>query len=137
MQAAAALCREHPADFTPRDLEEHADDLLDRFRNRALGDTVHRAGRDLYRKLARNDRLVGAILLGRKHGLPTHAISRVVAAAVHFRKGDERGLLFPDDLRFVEEEFVLGLAHILTRVSSLSPENPGDKSALDEILRFG
>ena len=137
MQAAAALCREHPEDFTLRDLEEHADDLLDRFRNRALGDTVHRAGRDLYRKLSRNDRLVGAILLGKKHGVPTHAISRVVAAAVHFRKGDERGLLFPDDLRFVEEDFPLGLMHILTRVSGLSPENPKDKSALDEILRFG
>jgi mannitol-1-phosphate 5-dehydrogenase len=137
MQAAAALRCEHPEDFAPRDLEEHVDDLLARFRNRALGDTVHRVGRDLYRKLSRGDRLIGAMLLARKHGLPTQAIAEVVAAAVRFRKGDEHGALFPDDRRFVEEELPKGLPHVLTRVCGLSLEDPVQKSVLDEILRLG
>lgn len=38
----------------------HIDDLLFRFNNKALGDTVERVGRDPRRKLAKGDRLLGA-----------------------------------------------------------------------------
>jgi len=58
-QSAAALCREYPADLTPEALAEHVDDLLARFANHALGDTVFRVGRDIGRKLSRADRIVG------------------------------------------------------------------------------
>lgn len=40
---------------------EHIDDLLYRFKNKALGDTIFRVGCDLTRKLSAEDRLAGAI----------------------------------------------------------------------------
>jgi mannitol-1-phosphate 5-dehydrogenase len=44
-------------------LHNHIGDLLLRFRNRALGDTLYRVGCDLPRKLGPDDRLTGAIKL--------------------------------------------------------------------------
>ena len=39
------------------DLEDHIDDLIYRFRNKALQDTIFRVGQDLTRKLSYDDRL--------------------------------------------------------------------------------
>ncbi len=69
-KAAAALLCEYPDDFTKQD-------LLIRFQNKALGDTVFRVGRDLPRKLGRNDRILGAAGLCIKHNLPYDEIIRV------------------------------------------------------------
>ena len=55
---AAALSKEYGISYV--ELEEHIADLLFRFSNQALGDTVVRVGRDPIRKLGRNDRLIGA-----------------------------------------------------------------------------
>ena len=57
-ESALALTRKyHPA---PGALLANIEDLLHRFGNRALGDTILRLGRDPIRKLAHADRLVGA-----------------------------------------------------------------------------
>jgi D-lyxose ketol-isomerase len=45
------------------------DDLFARYRNRALADPLERVARDPVRKLAGDDRLVGAARLGRRQGL--------------------------------------------------------------------
>ena len=60
-ESAAALVREYPRAYGEKDLADHIDDLIGRFKNRALGDTVHRVGRDLKRKLGRDDRIVGRL----------------------------------------------------------------------------
>ncbi len=60
----------------------YADDLMSRFRNRYLGDTCRRVGRDPERKLAPDDRLLGAIKLCLKHGIKTDAIKKGVDAAL-------------------------------------------------------
>ncbi|MHC4887034.1 MAG: mannitol dehydrogenase family protein, partial [Planctomycetota bacterium] len=83
-QAAVALNREYPDDLPMSELEEHIEDLIGRFQNKALGDTIFRVGRDLKRKLHREDRLVGAILLAAKHALPFDAIADSVRAAAAF-----------------------------------------------------
>jgi len=137
MESAKALCREYPETFLMSRLESHAGDLLRRFRNRALGDTVFRVGRDLYRKLGKTDRLIGALLLGKKHGCETEEISRAVAAAARFRATDERGEMFPDDAAFAEREFPKGLEHVLTHVCGLSRDDPLEARAMAEILRVG
>ena len=48
--------------FDPADQHAHETDLLARFRNRALGDTITRVARDPIRKLRADDRLAGAAL---------------------------------------------------------------------------
>jgi len=135
MQSAKALIKEYPEELTLAGLIKHVDDLLGRFRNIALGDTVYRVGRDLYRKLSKNDRLIGAMLLGQKHECEMDEIARAVVAGVHFRGRDEQGHLFEDDRRFVVEEFPQGLEHILTCVSGLNWTDPVEAQVIKKILR--
>ena len=82
--SAAALRAEYPGVFTEQDTDDHIADLLSRFRNRALGDTVYRVGRDLKRKLHRKDRVVGPLALALRHQLLTDSILDVFAAALSF-----------------------------------------------------
>lgn len=125
-ESAAALAAAYPDAFTRADLDAHIDDLLVRFANRALGDTVHRVGRDLYRKLDRDDRLVGAMRLCAARGLPFGAIGRVYRAALVFAACDESGALFPDDARFRAKELPFGLDRVLRTVSGLDPADAVD-----------
>lgn len=82
LESSAALSREHGVAF--EEIKEAAEDLLFRFANSYLHDTCARVGRDVLRKLANNDRLIGAALLCRKHGLPMENILRAAAAATVF-----------------------------------------------------
>jgi mannitol-1-phosphate 5-dehydrogenase len=102
-EAAWALIAEYPNEFTIDKLEEYINDLLARFRNKSLEDTIYRVGRDLRRKLAHDDRLVGAIHLAKKHDLPYYHISKVVKAAFLFYAKNEKGLVFPSDIEYREE----------------------------------
>ena len=65
-------------------LQEHTHDLLRRFSNRALGDTVFRLGRDPMRKLAPSDRLVGAARLAESAGRVPEALAMGIAAGYCF-----------------------------------------------------
>jgi len=73
----------------PEWLETHIQDLLRRFANRKLGDTIFRLGRDPLRKLAPNDRLVGAARLAEEAGVQPEAIARGIAAALRFDPPDD------------------------------------------------
>jgi mannitol-1-phosphate 5-dehydrogenase len=133
-QSAAALVREYPNDLTLASLEGHIDDLLRRFANKALGDTIYRVGRDLYRKLARNDRLIGAILLAARHDLPYSVIAEAVRAAISFRAVDEEGRLYPRDTEFIANEVPKGLAGILRDVCGLRESDVIDREVIARIL---
>ncbi len=70
-------------------LEAHICDLLGRFSNRALGDTVFRLGRDPLRKLAPGDRLVGPARLAEQAGLVPQALALGIAAACRFNPAED------------------------------------------------
>lgn len=133
-QSAVALNNAYPDDLSLPALHEHIDDLLERFQNRSLGDTIFRVGRDLYRKLSKDDRLIGAMLLAKKHRCPCDAIAEAVLAACEFRAADETGNLFPGDLTFAEREHPQRLEHILTHVCQLSRDEPMEAAVMEEIL---
>jgi mannitol-1-phosphate 5-dehydrogenase len=82
-ESAQALSREHGVALEV--VMDHVRDLLDRFGNRQLGDTVERVGRDLSRKLAPNDRLVGALNLCLAQGVDPAHICIGLAAALRFK----------------------------------------------------
>lgn len=103
LQAADILLAKYPAEFTVESLTSHVDDLLHRFANRALGDTIFRVGCDLKRKLSPDDRLLGAIHLAYKTQMPCFLIEEVVEAAFQFKATDENGNLFPGDLLFLTQ----------------------------------
>ena len=65
-------------------LTEFSDELLTRYENKLLGDTVERVGRDTKRKLSENDRFVGAIRLCQKHGINPENIIKGFAAGLLF-----------------------------------------------------
>ena len=81
-QSALAVAKENGAEIDF--LLSHAENLIYRFANRALGDTVERVGRDTKRKLSSNDRLIGAIKLCEKHNLPCDYLAIGVSAGLLF-----------------------------------------------------
>lgn len=101
MQQSAQILRTlYPSEFTTAQLSAHIDDLLSRFQNRALGDTIFRVGCDLFRKLSPDDRLVAPILAARKLQLPYDLILDALKAAISFRATDENGNFHPADVEF-------------------------------------
>ena len=91
IQSALALSKRHGVDF--EQIEEHVFDLVNRFGNRQLGDTVARVGNDLRRKLSKNDRLVGAYNMCAEQGVGNDAIMLGIAAALRFEDGDTEAIL--------------------------------------------
>jgi mannitol-1-phosphate 5-dehydrogenase len=75
--------------FAPEEQKAHDDDLLQRFRNQALGDTIRRVGRDVARKVRPDDRLVGAALFCESLNRESVYICRAIAAAYAFDAPDD------------------------------------------------
>lgn len=65
------------------------DGLMRRYRLRALGDQVARVGRDPWRKLAADDRLLGAARLCLAEGVEPRAIAGAIADACAWRIADD------------------------------------------------
>ena len=118
-EAAAALLSEYPDDFTNKDLSDHIDDLLFRFKNRALGDTVFRVGRDLSRKLGRDDRILGAARLCIKHNLPYNEIIIIFYSALKFSAINQAGETFGSDVIFLKEFRKMGIQKALIELCGL------------------
>jgi len=101
-QSSQSLLATYPGDFTISDLEDHIDDLIFRFRNKALQDTLFRVGQDLVRKLGANDRFIGSIHLAVQNNMPYNLILEAMSYGFFFRAKDEQGNLFPPDVDFLE-----------------------------------
>lgn len=131
LQSAAALNRAYPDDLPQEELAAHADDLLNRYRNRALGDTLHRVGRDLGRKLAREDRLIGACLLAAKHGLPFDSLVPPIRAALKFAAPDEQGRVGEADQRILQAVAERGPRAVLCEIAGLDAGQSMDQRVLE------
>jgi mannitol-1-phosphate 5-dehydrogenase len=121
LQSADILMTLYPDEFTSSQLIDHIDDLLFRFSNKALGDTIFRVGCDLYRKLSPEDRLAAPIKAAIILNKPFDLIYNVLLAAIDFRATDEKGECFPSDTRFFSES-LFGINQILTNICRLDLE---------------
>ncbi|UCB45214.1 MAG: mannitol-1-phosphate 5-dehydrogenase [Spirochaetota bacterium] len=130
-EAGRALLAEYPDEFRSSDIEKDIDDLLLRFGNRVLGDTLYRAGKDLYRKLGSDDRLIGAIKLCLKHLVSVDNICLGIACALFFKAVDENGNMFEQDLMFHKKEVSRGVDHVLSHVCNIK-----DKDVVDNVKRY-
>lgn len=126
-QAATILHKKYPADFTMEALVDHIDDLLSRFQNRALGDTIFRVGCDLTRKLGSRDRLAGAIHLAIDLNLPYDRILFSLICGCYFRATDENGQMLPGDIEFTRV-CDRGITEVLTKISGFYEIN-------DELMK--
>lgn len=120
-ESSLALAGKHP--FLKQGLPAHIDDLVARFGNRALGDTVHRVGREPLRKLGPSDRLVGALSLCREQGAPCENICFAIACALRYD--------YREDPEALEMQSLIsrgGIEAVLTGVSGLAPGDPALKT---------
>jgi mannitol-1-phosphate 5-dehydrogenase len=132
-ESGRALIAAYPDEFNEAHQREHIGDLLRRFGNRALGDTIYRVGRDVLRKLSPEDRLIGALRLQAQQGVASPYTVLGAAAACLFRAGDENGELFPADRRFAEEVYPRGLNTVLTEVCELDEQQPVERDLREQI----
>ena len=101
LQSADILMAAYPGEFTESDLVDHIDDLIYRFRNKALQDTIFRVGQDLTRKLSSDDRFMGAIHLAMQFGKPYDLILLAMSYGLFFNAKDETGNSIPSDIGFL------------------------------------
>lgn len=106
--------------FDPDEQRAHEDDLLLRFQNRALGDTVARVARDPARKLRDDDRLVGAALLCLAHNVQPVNVCQTVAAALRYKGTPDD----PSTGRVQEEVTHGGVRGALSSLAGLPDDSP-------------
>ncbi len=108
-------------------MADYCDDLVRRFANRDLGDTCIRLCRDPQRKLAHNDRLVGAASLCYSHGVSPIYLARGIAAALTY-------LASPNSLEImISQEHA---AELLMSTSGLSANDPLTTLVLDQLAQL-
>ena len=81
-EISRAMAKEYRMSYS--ELEMFSYDLILRYDNKLLGDTVARVGKDTKRKLSPSDRFVGAINLCLKHGIAPKNILKGFAAGLLF-----------------------------------------------------
>ena len=95
--SALALSKIYNADID--ELFNFIDSLIQRFANRALGDTVKRVGNDIKRKLAPNDRIIGAYRICSENHVSVKYHCLAIAAAANFRNDNLSGQSLEDILK--------------------------------------
>lgn len=125
-ETGEALIRKHGFDR-----QEHTAlvaDLMVRFANRELGDTCFRLARDPVRKLAPDDRLVGAARLCESQDVQPVALADVIAAALRFDA--------PDDPSAVELQRRIrddGIERVMAEVCGIRSDDPLCLQILDSM----
>jgi len=118
-ESAHALISEYPTEFDDLNQQAYIDDLINRFGNAHLGDTLFRVGRDIRRKLGFDERLIGAARMDMKNKITPRYTALGIAAAFMFRAVDDKGSMFEDDAKFVEELRANGLDYMLKNACGL------------------
>ena len=116
MTSAEALVRKF-GEGVRENVESNVTDLLFRFQNKALKDTVARVGADPVRKLRRNDRIVGAALFAIEQGVDPTPIVNGIAAALRFDRAEDATA--PEIQKALREQ---GVDYVLEHYMGLEPD---------------
>ena len=98
---------------------DHENDLLERYRNRPLGDQISRVAADPLRKLGPEDRLVGSARLCIEEGIEPVHVTGGIRAALRYDHPDD-----PSAARLQEMLREGGLERVLREVCGLAPDDP-------------
>ena len=112
-----ALSKEYPQ-IPVSEIEANKDDLLHRFHNRALKDTIARVANDPLRKLQPNDRMIGAAKYCLESGIRPDEIVEGIAAALKYDN--------PNDTSAVKIQADIskfGVDYVLENVMKLNPDS--------------
>lgn len=119
-----ALIKKHK--FDKKEIDDYIKDLIERFKNKLLGDTVYRVGRDPIRKLGRNDRIIGGINLCLSQGVFPEHIFVVAAACLCYNYRNDKEAVELQDL--IENK---GVGFVLKNISGIE-----DEKIINEIVYY-
>jgi mannitol-1-phosphate 5-dehydrogenase len=109
-------------------LEAHVADLVRRFANRALGDTVFRLGRDPVRKLDPSDRLIGAARAAEGTGELPRYLALGIAAAFCFDPPED-----PVSVELQKRIKKEGMAQVLATLCGVRNDEPLGRQILGDV----
>lgn len=105
--------------FEASEQRAHVADLLERFANRELGDTVQRLARDPIRKLGAEDRIVGAARLVESTGVKMEGLPFGIAAALLYFDHED-----PSAMELQRKISDIGVRATLNEISEIKPGEP-------------
>ncbi len=120
-----AILRKYP-DLSRDALSLFTRDLIERFANPAMMDTVQRVGRDPLRKLSPQDRLVGAVRLCLSQNVTPVNILFSLGAALHYDWAED-----PEAVRLQEMLREKGPERVLQSACGLKLEEESIRAAVD------
>ncbi len=124
-ESISAISKYYGVEAQP--LRTYAKDLLKRYSNKYLKDTVMRVGRDPKRKLQPDDRLTGAALFCNKLGIAPEYILHGIAAAFCFNVPDD--VSSPEIIKCVKTH---GMKTALTEYTGI----PAQSDMFDKIVKI-
>ncbi len=111
-EAKSALIRKH--NFETAEIENYISDLIGRFGNRSLGDTVYRVGRDPLRKIGAKDRIAGGIKLCLSQDVYPEKVCLVMAYCLCYNyQKDEKAVKLQE---IIKEN---GVVYVLRQISDI------------------
>jgi len=116
-ESSRALSAEYQVPLS--ELLDFSEELLLRYENKLLGDTVERVGKDTKRKLSSNDRFVAAARLCEKHGIVPETILSGLAAGLHFAPAGDSA-----SEEIVQSMKENGLCHTLSTYCGIDGDSP-------------
>jgi len=116
-ESCRALASHYKSDLN--ELDDHRNDLIHRYHNRALGDQIGRVARDPIRKLAPRDRLIGAGLLCHTEGIEAKHIAMAAAGAILYQDAGDPAAC---EIQSILEH--RGIEGVLREICSLEPAAP-------------
>lgn len=125
-EASDALSKHYKVDIS--ELHEHRDDLLFRYTNKLLGDTILRVGADPVRKLSVSDRLVGAAKFCLENGVTPANIAKAIAAGYKFAPESDKTA--PEIQTYIAEN---GIEKAICKFSSLNADESLYKMIIKEL----
>ena len=127
-ESAIMLSEKYHVPFS--DLNAHINDLLHRFRNSYLRDTVARVARDPMRKLQPSDRLVGAARSCEKMNITPVYLSFAIALALSFMKNEDSMELMENVCKIKKNE------PLAERITYFYNKIIVEHTPLDEMIRL-
>jgi len=135
-ESITAVEKKYPFLFEEEKKEDYLDNFLQRLKNPLLMDTVFRGGRDISRKLRREERLVGPALLymDRFQKLPVYLI-KGIAASFYFEAKDENGNVYEKDRELQLKIESNGIEKVLEYITGIKTKDKLGKEIIKEYKK--
>ncbi|MBN1298883.1 MAG: hypothetical protein JW997_04280 [Actinobacteria bacterium] len=130
-ETSMALAKKYPDDITMKQQKEIRADVVTRFGNPMLGDTVVRVARDPIRKLGSSDRIIGSIKLCLDFDIFPENIIKICAAAYNF--DSDKDSIAVNLQNMINTE---GIEKILEDISDINPQSPEGLKIIKYFYEF-